>query len=634
MRRPWHIAIVFLCCLGVVFGAMAWVSATALRLERERTEAQRSAALQENVRLALWRMDSFLSPIVAQENARPHHVYAPFHFATQHAPDYADRPGSPLPLISPLRDNPPWYARLYFQYGPGRELTSPQAPMLAAGRFQGEGEKAHKGRSGNLLLGSRAAPLEDETMRPLLEELSYNAEPEQLAERVVAPREGSEPWERNARYFDNPAQQVESAMSAQTPPVSPSPRPFDAKAPQQQAARNEFEEQARAQLQQETIPQVKDSNMANIEAQTLLNLNDLRGPEVVEGTMAALWSGDALLLARSVRVNGAQYIQGCWLDWPKVRARLLDQVRDLLPNADVVPDTEVGDSAIGRRLVALPLVLEPGRVPFPVSDGLSAIEVSLIVAWACVLIAAAAVAVLLVGAVSLSERRAAFVSSVTHELRTPLTSFRMYAEMLAEGMVLDERKRKRYLTTLRTEADRLGHLIENVLSFARLERGRSRRNFEVFTPAALRDRILDRLHERVEQAKMTLAVEDGAAWERLRICADPAAVEQILFNLVDNACKYAAQAADRRIHLQAESRGSRVLLRVRDHGPGISRADAAKLFRPFHKSARQAAATAPGVGLGLALSRRLARDVGGRLRLENPGKAGASFVLILPSPRP
>jgi len=98
--------------------------------------------------------------------------------------------------------------------------------------------------------------------------------------------------------------------------------------------------------------------------------------------------------------------------------------------------------------------------------------------------------------------------------------------------------------------------------------------------------------------------------------ADPAAVEQILFNLVDNACKYAGASGDRRIHLEAARRGGRALLRVRDHGPGVNADVAGRMFRPFSRSAAEAAGSAPGVGLGLALSRRLARDMGGELRLE------------------
>jgi signal transduction histidine kinase len=199
--------------------------------------------------------------------------------------------------------------------------------------------------------------------------------------------------------------------------------------------------------------------------------------------------------------------------------------------------------------------------------------------------------------------------------------------MLAGGMVTDEAKRLRYLDTLRRESERLVHLVENVLSYARLERGRARGRTETVALSDLVGRIGLRLAERAEQAGFEFVTENaGDATVR----ADPSAVEQILFNLVDNACKYAAGAADKRIHLVAEAAGGRGVLKVCDHGPGISPRDARRLFRPFSKSARDAANSAPGVGLGLALSRRLARDMGGDLVLiPRPGD-GACFALSLP----
>jgi len=105
-------------------------------------------------------------------------------------------------------------------------------------------------------------------------------------------------------------------------------------------------------------------------------------------------------------------------------------------------------------------------------------------------------------------------------------------------------------------------------------------------------------------------------------------VESILFNLVDNAAKYASRAADRRIHLEARAAAGRLEIRVRDHGPGI--AEPERLFRPFSRSAREAAGSSPGVGLGLALSRRLARAMGGDLRLDRTVADGACFDLRLP----
>ena len=111
---------------------------------------------------------------------------------------------------------------------------------------------------------------------------------------------------------------------------------------------------------------------------------------------------------------------------------------------------------------------------------------------------------------------------------------------------------------------------------------------------------------------------------------DVSLVDQILSNLVDNAIKYAHDADDRRIHLDAAVSGRRLAMTVRDHGPGLSRQVVRRLFRPFSKSASDAAHSAPGVGLGLALSRRLARSLGGDLRLDKNGPEGASFVLTVP----
>jgi signal transduction histidine kinase len=308
---------------------------------------------------------------------------------------------------------------------------------------------------------------------------------------------------------------------------------------------------------------------------------------------------------------------------------LLDEIRDLLPGGRLEPmDPESSVENGERVLAALPVRLMPGDFSQAAARNASPLRISLTVAWICVLLAAAAVAVLLQGALSLSERRGAFVSAVTHEMRTPLTTFRMYTEMLVKGMVPPD-KRTRYLDTLRIEADRLAHLVENVLAYARLERGKMASRMELTTPAAIVERARGRLADRAEQAGMVLQV-DGPQSTDLSIQADPTAVEQILFNLVDNACKYAAAAADKSIHLGVRDEGGSVSFEVSDHGPGVSPDQLARLFRPFSKSAQQAAHSAPGVGLGLALSRRLARRMGGDLCYDRSRTGGATFVLRLP----
>lgn len=101
----------------------------------------------------------------------------------------------------------------------------------------------------------------------------------------------------------------------------------------------------------------------------------------------------------------------------------------------------------------------------------SGLKTALALAWASLIAAAIAIGLVLHRATQFSERRAAFVSAVTHELRTLLTTFRLYLEMLAHDVVAGEEQRKSYLDTLHLEANRLMHLVENVLSFSGIERG-------------------------------------------------------------------------------------------------------------------------------------------------------------------
>ena len=345
--------------------------------------------------------------------------------------------------------------------------------------------------------------------------------------------------------------------------------------------------------------------------------------------MQALWVGDTLLLGRRVWLDGREYIQGCWLDWPALRTWLLGQLGDLLPSAMLEPVAGRPTHGDGRMLAALPVRLVPGQVPEGGygAASISSLPVVLTVAWSGVLLAGAAVVALLVGVVALSERRGAFVSAVTHELRTPLTTFRMYTEMLAAGMVPDEARRQEYFDILHREAERLSHLVENVLAYARIERGRAPARMEPVDVRSMVGRMEERLAQRAAQADMALCVDVPAG---VAVLTDPSAVEQVLFNLVDNASKYAAPAVDRRIHVEVERRRGRVGLVVRDHGPGVDAVTARRLFEPFSKSVQTAAKTAPGVGLGLALCRRLARSMKADLRHERVAEGGARFVLWLP----
>jgi len=585
MIRPWLTAFAFGLCFTVLLSAMGWSSWTVLRLDRAQREALQKADLEENVRLALWRMDSALTPIIAQESVRPYASYKAFYQPTHPfscGPPVAKTSDEPVP--SPILIQLPPHVLLHFQLDPEGNLTSPQAPV---------GPKRALAARGCTTLESI------ETAAQRLEQLKSMVSRDDLL-TAIGQREG--------------------AARAAAPPPRKAPTQMERQSFSGQAMLNVNELDARTQ---------------NFILQGRMAIPTLPPFNERDAVMKPLWVGDVLVLTRRVLYDGKTYLQGCWLDWSGMRQWLLTSVENLLPDANLEPLSGDSGDAGSRRLAALPVVLGPGELGSEIVAVSSPVLISLLVAWGCVILAAAAVAVLLLGVMTLSERRAAFVSAVTHELRTPLTTFRMYSEMLAKGMVSDESQRTRYLSTLYTEAERLSHLVGNVLAYARIEKnGRAKERLETVGIRDLLDRTQDRLAERAAQADMQLRVttpsESQAGTPPVSARVDTAAVEQILFNLVDNACKYASPGSRGTINVQAEADPGRINIQVQDSGPGISRREARRLFRPFSKSASEAANSAPGVGLGLALSRRLARSMGGELRLDPTVKDGACFVLSLP----
>jgi signal transduction histidine kinase len=347
----------------------------------------------------------------------------------------------------------------------------------------------------------------------------------------------------------------------------------------------------------------------------------------VESAFEARWLDGDLVLLRRVRRGDERSLQGTWIDWPALRAFLLAEVAKVAPASGLEPVEERDETAPGRRLALLPARLIPGPMLETEPQDWTPVRLSLAAAWGAALLGLVGVGSLLKSAVTLSQRRADFVSAVTHELRTPLTTFRLYTEMLLEDVV-PAGERPSYLATLKREADRLGALVENVLTFSRLERRAAATRIESLPLGDLLERIVPRLAERAAQAELALSVEASPEISAQRVRVDLASAEQILLNLVDNACKYAPNPVQPTLHLATALCGRRAVVRLHDHGPGIEPRERRRIFRSFHRSAARAAGSAPGVGLGLALSRRLARQMGGDLRLI-ASEEGASFELWL-----
>jgi signal transduction histidine kinase len=687
MTRPLHIRLVFAACLIVLLAAMAGVSVTTLRLDRAQLLAAQQAETEEKVRLALWRMDSLLTSIMVEESARPFSAWESF---SRNEPaltkGYAQiKPGevlTPSPLLTYSSSN----VLLHFQLSPDGKLTSPQVPLgPERAPALGNGMTVERIQTATAQLNEYHALLNVQCMAPpadlplatgptatiLNKDVLINGcsvfrtntvgpitVPAQLLTQVEAPtpqqalrvqqtrslsQSGRNDAEWVARSYINQAAQMQAVdntlyqnlMTNRSQAGGPRPHVASSSTFSSSPLPTNWAAASTLSLSSPTIPapvsRAPDPQGTGVglpmRPPAASPITDLAG----EGLFKPLWLGSELVLARRVNFADRFVVQGVWLNWTNLKQSLIASVVDLFPSAELRPVLTANTDPQARLLAAIPAQLVIGAASAPTLPAWSPVRTALFVAWLCVLLAAVAVAVLLHGTVSLSERRAAFVSAVTHELRTPLTTFKMYSEMLAEGMVPDETKRKSYLATLCSEANRLSHLVENVLAYARLERGSARSRVECVSLGQLIDRVKGRLDQRAGQAGMKIVIDSHAAALETPVHVDVSAVEQILFNLVDNACKYAAPTAtEKLIHLEALPDGKFAMLRVRDHGQGISLEGAKRLFQPFSKSAHEAAHSAPGVGLGLALCRLLSRSMGGDLRLDALVKDGACFVLMLP----
>jgi len=625
MRSGRLTLVIYAVCALLVVEGLGWITWQALRYERREAEARAESEFQEKVRLALWRMDSLLIPVLTREDSRPYFHYRSF-YAEAQAYNAMYQPFEPDAVLvpSPLLTEDPEFVRLHFEIGPEGKVTSPQAPE---GNMRDEAE-AHYVSSARVIAAER-----------LLEELTSvvgESAPAMMPGRFRA--EALSP-------SDDRSGLAEGAEGMETLERQELDDDF--------AARRRLAQESRAQryeadsLEPAGSTAAGESEAMGLEAPGSGEPRSRRGrlneiadaltvPRVVAEPMRATWLhvSDAvpseLALVRRVRVGQRHITQGVWLDWPAMRSRLREAIADLLPDAALLArHGQRAEDPTGRLLASVPVLLLPGPPPPATLPTVTPLRATLAVTWLAMLGAIAAIGLVLRASVRLAERRARFVSAVTHELRTPLTTFCLYTQMLSDGMVQEEAAKREYLGTLKRESKRLAEIVENVLEYARLgNRGARRRG--THKASAILERVAPTLAQRAGSAGLRLVVERGRGLEQAETAADPALVERVLYNLVDNACKYAAAAPDPRLRLRAGVEDGKLVFTVRDHGPGVPHAERRRLFEAFHRGPGRENGSVAGLGLGLALASGLAHELNGRLRFEEPEGPGAAFRLEVP----
>ena len=621
----------------LVLGSLSWATVVSLRSQRAERQARHQARYHSDLALALRRMDSRVQSALTRETSR-----SPYDYSSVHHPVLLWNSsgglvrGDRFNMVSPLVDYQleDWLL-LHFQVSPDQEWTSPQVP------------------SDNLLalVGLNLPPKVAvnqaiEWLRVVRQSLT----PDRLAELLAEGRARdllNAPW-REAGAPD------ETSLALEEPPQrAPAHRRERASilsASRPRMVRSDYERRKR-----QTEQALEDSLAPETCSPSGLALVNLNQPQVasaelgdsewgselciIPSGMTAVWlelvghEGTFLAFVRTVPIEGesVSVLQGFLVDWGLLKGRLLAEVADLFPEADLVP-VRSGRVEDSETLMAwLPARFETSADDVPPSEGgWSATHSGLAWAWGAAIVLLIGIAVGVRSLLALAERRMQFAYAVSHELRTPLTTLRLYTDMLAGGLVPEER-RGEYVQTLNDQSQRLSQLVEGVLEYSRLEHRSAALAPANTTVGGLLESARERFETGCEQAGHQLVVDaDGAAdlpWQ-----TDPNLALQIMGILIDNACKHAGQAEDPRIILSAAaSTPGKVCIEVRDFGPGVPRNERRRIFQPFRRG--RGAVSSAGIGLGLALASRWTGLLGGRLRLvtDRRRQPGACFRLVFPA---
>ncbi len=223
-----------------------------------------------------------------------------------------------------------------------------------------------------------------------------------------------------------------------------------------------------------------------------------------------------------------------------------------------------------------------------------------------------------------NELKSDFISNVSHELKTPLSLIRMFGELLALGKVKSPEKGKEYAEIITREAERLSRLIDNVLDFARMERGRSAYEFNPGRLDEVVERSLDVYRHRLEREGFRLTTKiDSELPETL---LDENAMTLLLLNLLENAVKYGKGE----IAVYLTRQGNMLRLVVGDQGPGIPLEEQRRIFDRFYRTRQARGTNVRGSGIGLSLVKHIAEGHGGSVSVDSePGK-GAAFIVDIP----
>ena len=226
----------------------------------------------------------------------------------------------------------------------------------------------------------------------------------------------------------------------------------------------------------------------------------------------------------------------------------------------------------------------------------------------------------------LNRLKSDFIANVSHELKSPLTSIRHLMDLLHTNRVKTVDQRKKYYATMIEQTEHLSYLIENILDFSRLEDNRKKYRMKEIDYLQLLDSWTGQLDDHARSRDISIIRVWGSGLPKVSI--DPDAIQQVIFNLLDNALKYSDES--KRIEISVDADGKEVRTCIRDWGYGIAKKDQDKVFDRFYRCEDNLFRGIKGSGIGLTIVRKIVTDHGGRITLESSPGEGSTFCFYLP----
>jgi signal transduction histidine kinase len=229
--------------------------------------------------------------------------------------------------------------------------------------------------------------------------------------------------------------------------------------------------------------------------------------------------------------------------------------------------------------------------------------------------------------VALARLKNDLAATVSHELKTPLSSMRVLVDTLLDAEKIEEQKAREYLQLIAQENDRLSRVIQNFLSFSRMERKKHTFDFVAVPPRQVIDAAVNAIRERFTApgCRFEVQIEDNLP----NAMADPDALVTALINLLDNAYKYSEDI--KHIVLRVRAENGKVIFSVRDNGIGIAPREARRIFHPFHQVDPRLSRKGSGCGLGLSIVQNIAKAHDGDVSVDSAPGCGSTFTLSLPA---